>query len=146
MKLYQKIATLALIKEDLAKELKIPRSATLENVGCLFFISGTPFIPLSKLKNLVHFVFSKYEMKIEIIDLQAHHFIGTAEHAKALFEAYGGRYWHDQVFAYNPWISVDLWESSIHEHDIWEEPTFDEQAAVSNASMLEKEEVLTILL
>ena len=40
MDLKTKKAILALVKEDIAKELLLPCSVCLENVGKVFFISG----------------------------------------------------------------------------------------------------------
>lgn len=148
MDISKKQAILTLIKEDIAKQWLLPCSIWLDNLGCVFFISGAPFKTFDEFKSLVYDLYAKYEMKIELVDLDTHRFIGSAEHAKALFEAFGGRYWHDQIFGSKSstdhtsphgWISADFWQSGIYDRNT------DIVEVVKNASPLSMEDVTTAL-
>ena len=145
MDLRTKKAILSSIPEDIAKELLLPCSVNLENVGSVFFMSQVPFIPLEKLGDLVFKLSAKHHLEISLVSLDTHHFAGNFIQAKALFEGCGGQYrqirYQDGAYQ----RIIGLWEGSIYNHDQWNDPLFNPVKVLKMVAPLEKEDVINAL-
>ena len=142
MRFQERKVLLASIKEVLAKKLELPTSASVENIGSVFFICGKPFMPFREFIERVNSVFAEFSSdNFSVLDMDAHYFVGGYSYAEKLFVIFGGDYKVNGQAGNGSY----LWQSAIYDHDVWEDALFDEKSAVERATPLDKEEVIAFL-
>ena len=142
MRFQERKVLLASIKEVLVKKLELPTSASVENIGSVFFICGKPFMPFREFIERVNSVFAEFSSdNFSVLDMDAHYFVGGYSYAEKLFVIFGGEYRPNSRAGNGSY----LWRSAIYDHDVWEDALFDEKNAAKNAKPLEKENVTDFL-